>query len=119
MVRADARCHPHAAQTEGRGNFIEAIIAPADGWHEALSYRVKDGVLQVLLAHPGGPYFQKKDDGAWSIPRGEPKDNEELLLAALLLDGHVRDERAGRFHTRFRQEGLIEELEALIGPSRG
>ncbi len=47
-----------------------------------LMYRVKDGVLQVLLAHPGGPYFAKKDDGAWTIPKGEPDGDEDLLLAA-------------------------------------
>jgi predicted NUDIX family NTP pyrophosphohydrolase len=42
-------------------------------------YRVRDGVIQVLLAHPGGPFYQKKDDGAWTIPKGEP-DPEEVLL---------------------------------------
>src|SRR5271166_3363109 len=47
-----------------------------------LMYRVKDGVLQVLLAHPGGPYFVNKDDGAWSIPKGEPDDDEDLLVTA-------------------------------------
>lgn len=45
-------------------------------------YRIKDGALQVLLAHPGGPYFAKKDDGAWTIPKGEPDGDEDLLLAA-------------------------------------
>jgi len=35
-------------------------------------YRVRDGRLEVLLVHPGGPFFAKKDDGAWSIPKGEP-----------------------------------------------
>jgi len=38
--------------------------------------------LQVLLVHPGGPFFQNKDDGAWSIPKGEPGAGEELLDAA-------------------------------------
>jgi predicted NUDIX family NTP pyrophosphohydrolase len=47
-----------------------------------LMYRVKDGAIQVLLAHPGGPLFRKKDDGAWTIPKGEPDPGEELLLAA-------------------------------------
>ena len=45
-------------------------------------YRIKDGVLQVLLAHPGGPYFVNKDDGAWSIPKGEPDADEDLLVTA-------------------------------------
>ena len=38
--------------------------------------------LQVLLAHPGGPYFAKKDEGAWSIPKGLVDGEEELLQAA-------------------------------------
>lgn len=38
--------------------------------------------LQVLLAHPGGPYWQNKDVGAWSIPKGEVEEGEELLDAA-------------------------------------
>jgi predicted NUDIX family NTP pyrophosphohydrolase len=47
-----------------------------------LMYRIKDGATQVLLAHPGGPYFVKKDDGAWSIPKGEPDTEEDLLITA-------------------------------------
>ena len=38
--------------------------------------------LKVLLAHPGGPYFAKKDEGAWSIPKGLTEEGEELLNAA-------------------------------------
>ena len=45
-------------------------------------FRTKKGVTQVLLAHPGGPYFQNKDDGAWTIPKGEPDADEDLLLTA-------------------------------------
>ena len=33
-----------------------------------LMYRIDDGNLQVFLAHPGGPFFQSKDEGAWSVP---------------------------------------------------
>ncbi len=47
-----------------------------------LLYRWHDGQLQVLLAHPGGPFFQNKDDGAWSIPKGEVEPDEDLLEAA-------------------------------------
>ncbi|MBI2480281.1 MAG: NUDIX domain-containing protein [Planctomycetia bacterium] len=47
-----------------------------------LMYRIDDGNLQVLLAHPGGPFFQNKDEGRWSIPKGEPDDEEEDLLEA-------------------------------------
>jgi len=45
-------------------------------------YRVKNAKLEVLLVHPGGPFFQNKDDGAWSIPKGEPEEGEELLSVA-------------------------------------
>ena len=47
-----------------------------------LMYRIKDGAIQVLLAHPGGPYFVNKDDGDWSIPKGEPGPDEDLFLTA-------------------------------------
>ena len=43
--------------------------------------RTKAGV-EVLLVHPGGPFFAKKDLGAWSIPKGEVAEGEELLAAA-------------------------------------
>lgn len=36
----------------------------------------------MLLAHPGGPYWARKDDGAWSIPKGEFEDDEDPLAAA-------------------------------------
>jgi predicted NUDIX family NTP pyrophosphohydrolase len=38
--------------------------------------------LEVLLAHPGGPYFRNKDDGAWTIPKGEVANGEDLLTRA-------------------------------------
>src|SRR5262249_11031926 len=47
-----------------------------------LMYRIKAGKLQVLLAHPGGPFYKKKDLGAWSIPKGEVNPGEDLLKAA-------------------------------------
>lgn len=47
-----------------------------------LMYRVRDGQLQVLLVHPGGPFFQNKDYGVWSIPKGEIEPGEEMLTAA-------------------------------------
>jgi predicted NUDIX family NTP pyrophosphohydrolase len=45
-------------------------------------FRIKGGVLQVLLAHPGGPYFARKDEGAWTIPKGEPEPEKDLLVTA-------------------------------------
>jgi predicted NUDIX family NTP pyrophosphohydrolase len=47
-----------------------------------LIYRRRGGALEVLLAHPGGPFFAKEDEGAWTIPKGEPEPGEDLLAAA-------------------------------------
>jgi predicted NUDIX family NTP pyrophosphohydrolase len=47
-----------------------------------LLYRVREGATEVLLGHPGGPYWAHKDDGAWSMPKGEASSNEDLLEAA-------------------------------------
>jgi predicted NUDIX family NTP pyrophosphohydrolase len=48
-----------------------------------LMYRVRDGDLQIFLAHPGGPLYQKKDEGHWTIPKGEPPVGEHLQDAAV------------------------------------
>jgi len=45
-------------------------------------YRRSAGTLEVLLVHPGGPFWMKKDAGAWSIPKGEYEAGEEALAAA-------------------------------------
>ena len=42
-----------------------------------LLYRVEHGSVEVLIGHPGGPFWAKKDDGAWSIPKGEYVAGEE------------------------------------------
>ncbi len=49
-----------------------------------LLYRRRAGEIEVLLVHPGGPLFQKKDAGAWSIPKGEIEDGEALPDRALI-----------------------------------
>ena len=45
-------------------------------------FRRKQDELEVLLVHPGGPYFRKKDDGFWTIPKGEAAENEDLRMRA-------------------------------------
>src|SRR5437763_14991200 len=40
------------------------------------------GTLEVLFAHPGGPFFRNKDDGVWTIPKGEAEPGEDLLSRA-------------------------------------
>jgi predicted NUDIX family NTP pyrophosphohydrolase len=47
-----------------------------------LLYRRRQGVLEVLLVHPGGPFWASKDAGAWSIPKGEYLSDEDPLAAA-------------------------------------
>jgi predicted NUDIX family NTP pyrophosphohydrolase len=47
-----------------------------------LVYRLGKEAVDVLLVHPGGPFWAKKDDGAWFIPKGEINPEEEPLAAA-------------------------------------
>jgi predicted NUDIX family NTP pyrophosphohydrolase len=47
-----------------------------------LLHRRNDGVTEVFLVHPGGPYWAARDLGAWSIPKGEPEPTEDDLAAA-------------------------------------
>jgi predicted NUDIX family NTP pyrophosphohydrolase len=47
-----------------------------------LVYRTRDGVVEVLIAHPGGPFWALRDDGAWSIPKGEYADGDDAWAAA-------------------------------------
>jgi predicted NUDIX family NTP pyrophosphohydrolase len=47
-----------------------------------LLYRFGSRGLEVLLVHPGGPFWQRKDLGAWSVPKGEASEAEDLLAAA-------------------------------------
>jgi Predicted NTP pyrophosphohydrolase len=47
-----------------------------------LLFRLKNKDIEVFLAHPGGPFFKNKDEGAWTIPKGEIDEDEDPLLAA-------------------------------------
>jgi len=47
-----------------------------------LLYRQTPDGVEVLLGHPGGPYFENKDVGAWSIPKGQAENGEDLLSVA-------------------------------------
>jgi predicted NUDIX family NTP pyrophosphohydrolase len=48
-----------------------------------LIYRGRGTALEVLLVHPGGPFWARKDDGAWSIPKGEYEPDEDPLASAI------------------------------------
>jgi predicted NUDIX family NTP pyrophosphohydrolase len=47
-----------------------------------LLYRIRAGELEVFLVHPGGPYWENRDAGAWSIPKGEFDEGDDPLEAA-------------------------------------
>ena len=47
-----------------------------------MMYTLKEGELKIFLVHPGGPYFSKKDEGYWGIPKGLIEKDEDLLEAA-------------------------------------
>jgi predicted NUDIX family NTP pyrophosphohydrolase len=59
-------------------------VSPSRGARSAglLLFRQTGGELEVLLVHPGGPFWAKRDLGAWSIPKGEYSEDEEPLAAA-------------------------------------
>src|SRR2546426_1774228 len=47
-----------------------------------LMFRLSNGALEVFLVHPGGPFWAKKDEGAWSIPKGEYAEGEDPFEVA-------------------------------------
>jgi predicted NUDIX family NTP pyrophosphohydrolase len=54
----------------------------ATGSAGILLYRHRQGTLEVLLVHPGGPFWQRRDEGSWSIPKGERSADEDGLTVA-------------------------------------
>src|ERR1700733_11229975 len=87
-----------------------------------LMYRRTGKALEVLLVHPGGPFWRNKNDGAWSIPKGEIDEGEDLADAALrefmeeigdAPDGPLRSlggirQRGGKRVRAFAVEGDID-----------
>jgi predicted NUDIX family NTP pyrophosphohydrolase len=61
--------------------FLEISPMPKKSAGLLLYRRASEG-MEVLLVHPGGPFWAKKDEGAWSIPKGEFEDGEDPLAAA-------------------------------------
>ena len=72
-----------------------------------IMYRRRNAALEVLLVHPGGPFWSKKDLGAWSIPKGEYLDREEPLQVA---------RREFKEETGFRSKGPFIALGDLKQP---
>ena len=73
-----------------------------------LLYRFVDDRLEILLVHPGGPYWAHKDEGAWTIPKGLCEAGESPLDAAI---------REFREETGFEANGMFIELGELKQPS--
>lgn len=74
-----------------------------------LLYHVSNGQLRVFLVHPGGPFWSRKDRGAWSIPKGVYDDSEDPLDAA---------KREFREETGKAVEGMMIDLGEIKQPSR-
>jgi predicted NUDIX family NTP pyrophosphohydrolase len=73
-----------------------------------LLYRRQKGEVNVFLVHPGGPFWAKKDEGAWSIPKGEYEAGEDPLAVA---------KREFEEETGSEISGLLRPLTALKQPS--
>jgi predicted NUDIX family NTP pyrophosphohydrolase len=88
-----------------------------------LLYRRVDGEPQVLIVHPGGPFWARKDAGAWSIPKGEYGDDEDAEACArrefeeetgtALPEGELSDlgtarQRSGKLVTAWAAEGDLD-----------
>jgi predicted NUDIX family NTP pyrophosphohydrolase len=73
-----------------------------------IMFRIRNGTLQVLLVHPGGPFWKNKDAGVWSIPKGEPEPGEDLLPAA---------RREFREETGLEAEGPFHDLGSITQKS--
>jgi predicted NUDIX family NTP pyrophosphohydrolase len=73
-----------------------------------LVYRQRAGELEVFLVHPGGPYWAKKELGAWTVPKGEYTEEEKPLDAAI---------REFREETGFDLEGEFVELGTITQAS--
>jgi predicted NUDIX family NTP pyrophosphohydrolase len=67
-----------------------------------LLYKLIDQELLIFLVHPGGPFWKNKDEGSWTIPKGEINENEDPLTAAI---------REFEEETSFKLVGQFEPLE--------
>ena len=71
-----------------------------------LMYRRSGGELELLLVHPGGPFWVNKDLGAWSIPKGEYAPDESPLAVA---QREFEEETGARLHGDFAPLGEVEQ----------
>jgi predicted NUDIX family NTP pyrophosphohydrolase len=88
-----------------------------------LLFRTRSGTPEVLLVHPGGPFWARRDAGAWSIPKGEHGDDEDPLQCALrefaeetgsvlepaeLIELGTIRQKAGKLVTAWAAEGDLD-----------
>jgi predicted NUDIX family NTP pyrophosphohydrolase len=71
-----------------------------------LMYRRKGNGLEVFLVHPGGPFWARKDEGAWSIPKGLADPGENLVAAA---KREFEEETGSRPEGEFRELGVFKQ----------
>ena len=92
-----------------------------------LLYRRGSKGLEVLLVHPGGPFWQKRDAGAWQIPKGKIDDGEELGVTLKVEDAHALTrirQAAGKWVDTFAVEGdldtdaIVSEMFEMEWPPR-
>jgi predicted NUDIX family NTP pyrophosphohydrolase len=76
-----------------------------------LLYRTINNILEVFLVHPGGPYFKNKDDGSWSIPKGEFLGDEEALTAA---KREFEEETGQHIDGKFIELGTIQQKNGKV-----
>ncbi len=93
-------------------------------------FRFNNNKTEVLLVHPGGPFWTKKDEGAWSIPKGVFEENEspidaakretlyqpkiEELIFLQSIEGQAHN-RAGSFNKRFYVNTTIDDIVRAVG----
>ena len=71
--------HPYRVAGEESVTLVAVMPKTSAG---LILFREASGELEVLLVHPGGPFWSRKDEGAWSIPKGEFEEGEDPLAAA-------------------------------------
>lgn len=76
-----------------------------------LLFQQTEGGLQILLVHPGGPFWAGRDDGAWSIPKGLPEHGETGLAAARR---EFREETGCAVEGRFIPLGVLKQPSGKI-----
>ena len=76
-----------------------------------LVYRRRDRALEVFLVHPGGPFWARKDRGAWTIPKGEYTDEEQPLDAAIR---EFKEETGFALAGKFVELGTITQASGKV-----